>query len=556
MEKHGLKGLLSHLFEAGEDHTDDPEENDVVAGDEHVCRIEVLEVLCHLRPSQGREGPEGGGEPGIQRIGILGEMCPAADRAFFGHGGSHDCLPALAAVVGRDPVTPPELAADTPVADIVGPVEIDLFHPLGDQLDVLFLHRLHGRLDQLIHFDEPLFFDQGFDGGSAAVMGADIVGIVLDADQETHFIEFLHDLLPALIPVHTGKFGAVLIDRGIVVHDIDLRKIMALSDLKVIGVVSGSDLDHAGPELAVDIGVRHDGDLPVHEGKPDLFADKVRVALILGMDSHSGIAKHGLGTGSRELQEPGRGDTAVVLDQRILDVPEMAVLLLVLDLGVRDGGLADRAPVDDAAALVDPALFVHLAENFRDGLIAALVHGEALAVPVTGGAQLFELVHDPAAVFLSPVPALLEEALTAQIRLLNSLRAQRINDLDLGRNTGMVCPGLPEGVISLHPLIADQDILEGVVQGVAHVELAGDVGRRDHDGEGGPGMIHLGVKVFFFFPVFVDPVLDSLRIVGLCKFSAHFILLTPSSCLWTQQTAGGLRQMSANAHTSMAFTAA
>ena len=237
-------------------------------------------------------------------------------------------------------------------------------------------------------------------------------------------------------------------------------------------------------------------------------------------------------------------------------MPEMAVLLLVLHFRIGNGGLADRAPVDDAAALVDPALFVHLAENFRDGLIAALVHGETLAVPVAGRAQLLELVHDAAAVLFAPVPAFLQKALAAQVSLLDPLLAQSVDDLDLGGDTGMVGTGLPEGVISLHPLIADQDILEGVVQGVAHVELAGDVGRRDHDGEGGPGMIHLGVKVFFFFPVFVDPVLDSLRIVGLCKFSAHFILLTPSSCLWTQQTAGGLRQMSANAHTSMAFTAA
>ena len=45
-------------------------------------------------------------------------------------------------------------------------------------------------------------------------------------------------------------------------------------------------------------------------------------------------------------------------------------------------------------------------------------------------------------------------------------------------------PGQPEGGIALHPLEADEDILQGVVQGVAHVQLAGDVGGRHDDGEG------------------------------------------------------------------------
>src|SRR3712207_7908233 len=43
---------------------------------------------------------------------------------------------------------------------------------------------------------------------------------------------------------------------------------------------------------------------------------------------------------------------------------------------------------------------------------------------------------------------------------------------------------LPERVVALHPAPADQHILQGVVERVADVEAAGDVRRRDHDGEG------------------------------------------------------------------------
>ena len=88
-------------------------------------------------------------------------------------------------------------------------------------------------------------------------------------------------------------------------------------------------------------------------------------------------------------------------------MPQMARLLLVLHLRVGDRGIAHRTPVDDAPPLVDIALLMHLHEDFRHGPVAALVHGEALPVPVAGGAHLLQLVNDAAAVLPLPVPGTL-----------------------------------------------------------------------------------------------------------------------------------------------------
>ena len=85
----------------------------------------------------------------------------------------------------------------------------------------------------------------------------------------------------------------------------------------------------------------------------------------------------------------------------------------------------------------------------------------------------------------------------------------------------MIGSGLPEGLISLHPLEADDDVLHGLIQGMAHVELAGDVRRRNDNGKGLLGVIHDGVEVLLLLPLLVDPVLDALGIVGLGKFSLH-----------------------------------
>ena len=48
----------------------------------------------------------------------------------------------------------------------------------------------------------------------------------------------------------------------------------------------------------------------------------------------------------------------------------------------------------------------------------------------------------------------------------------------------MVGARLPQHVLAAHPLEADQDVLDGIVERVPHVQRARDIGRRDHDGEG------------------------------------------------------------------------
>ena len=46
-------------------------------------------------------------------------------------------------------------------------------------------------------------------------------------------------------------------------------------------------------------------------------------------------------------------------------------------------------------------------------------------------------------------------------------------------DAGVVCADLPEGVGAEHAVIADEDINEGVLKGVPHVQVAGDIGWRD-----------------------------------------------------------------------------
>lgn len=79
----------------------------------------------------------------------------------------------------------------------------------------------------------------------------------------------------------------------------------------------------------------------------------------------------------------------------------------------------------------------------------------------------------------------------------------------------MVRARQPKGFIAAHALIADEHVLQGLVQGVAHMELAGDVGRGDDDGIGRFIRIGRSVKIAGLFPAVVERLLHGAVVVGL-----------------------------------------
>ena len=65
--------------------------------------------------------------------------------------------------------------------------------------------------------------------------------------------------------------------------------------------------------------------------------------------------------------------------QRVAERDELALDVLVLDLGVREPGLVRRAPVDQSLAAVDQAVVVPADERLAHRAREPLVHRESLA---------------------------------------------------------------------------------------------------------------------------------------------------------------------------------
>ena len=95
-------------------------------------------------------------------------------------------------------------------------------------------------------------------------------------------------------------------------------------------------------------------------------------------------------------------------------------------------------------------------------------------------------------------------------RLSPSLRELPL-DHDLRADAGVVVARLPEGVEAAHAVPADEDVLQRAVEGVAHVQGAGDVRGRHGDDVGRTRIIRVGLEKALTLPCLLPALLDELR---------------------------------------------
>src|SRR5207244_4359463 len=105
----------------------------------------------------------------------------------------------------------------------------------------------------------------------------------------------------------------------------------------------------------------------------------------------------------------------IATDHRVDELPQMVLLVDVVDLEVGQRREAVAAPVDQALGPVDQPLLVKAHEDLADGGRGSGIHREPLALPVEREAHEPQLFIDPAAVLLLPLPDPLEEALAAEV---------------------------------------------------------------------------------------------------------------------------------------------
>ena len=103
---------------------------------------------------------------------------------------------------------------------------------------------------------------------------------------------------------------------------------MAKSHFKIVRVVSGRDFDCARAEIFIDVAVGEQRNFAIDERQNYRLADKIFVAVVVGVNCNARIAEHRFGTRRRHF------NIARAVRERIAQVPQMTLLRLVLNLNV------------------------------------------------------------------------------------------------------------------------------------------------------------------------------------------------------------------------------
>ena len=281
-------------------------------------------------------------------------------------------------------------------------MQVRLAETLRYELQVTFFQCLDRRFCHLFHLNEPLRLDHRLYRRLAAVVCADVVLMRYDFYEKSEVFQVFYHGLSCLITIHTCIFSAKLVDRRIIVHDVDLRQIVTLSYLKVVRVMCRCNLHAARSELLIYVCIRNNRNFTVGERQLQHFSDQMLISLIIRVDCHRGIAKQRLRTCRCDLHK-----FPFFSNDRIIDVPEESVLIHMLYLSIRNRCLADRTPVDDAGTFVDIAFFIKADKYLLYCLGAALIHRETFSVPVSRCTELFQLINDLSAVLFLPCPCML-----------------------------------------------------------------------------------------------------------------------------------------------------
>ena len=331
-----------------------------------------------------------------------------------------------------------------------------------------------------------------------------------------------------------GRNGGIVVaisaHIAFVIHQRIHRNVAALGDLIVVKVVRAGNLHRARAEIWIWIFIRDDRNQAAELFRPDWdftqLADDRSIALIRRVHSHRAITKHGFrprccdrdivpllfqrDVAVRIFLDIGVGLTA---SERIFEVPHMAVDFFILDFEIGNRRLELRVPIDQTFGAIDQALIIEIDKSLVHGRAEILVQREFGILPITRGAEAFELIENGAARFLFPLPDFFNEGVAAHgTTILIAAGCQLALDDHLRGNARMVHARLPTDILAAHPLEPAQNVLDRIVERVTHVEATGDVWRRNHNRIGFGAGIHARPETARLFPALINTLLMGFRV--------------------------------------------
>ena len=193
----GFEWNLPGEVQAHHNHPRHPEENDVKTRHQHVSRVEGFEEIGLLRPAQRGERPQTRAKPSVENVFILTQyrVIQRVFSANFGLCAANVHVPRFV-VPCRNPVPPPELAANAPVLDVAHPTEIHVFVLLRYELNRAIFDSGNRFFRQRFGRNVPLVGEPRLNHHARTVAFRYFQRVVVNFFQQTRRFKRRNNLLP------------------------------------------------------------------------------------------------------------------------------------------------------------------------------------------------------------------------------------------------------------------------------------------------------------------------------------------------------------------------
>src|SRR5690625_5763371 len=133
-------------------------------------------------------------------------------------------------------------------------------------------------------------------------------------------------------------------------------------------------------------------------------------------------------------------------------------------------GLRPRFPAYHLVSAIDQPHFIEPDKTINNSFVQTLLQSKPGSLPVAGSPQFLELIEYDSTMLVGPLPGVVQKLFPAQVTFFNSFLTQSLHHLRFGGDRRMVCTWYPARVVPLHPCAAYKDILDRIVQYMAHVQ--------------------------------------------------------------------------------------
>ena len=291
----------------------------------------------------------------------------------------------------------------------------------------------------------------------------------------------------------------LLIEASVIVDDVEHRQIVPQTYIIVVYVVGRGNLEAACSEIHLHIRVLYNRNFLIYKRYKHLLALEPVVSLICRIYADCGIGHNGFRPCGRNHNVLVSG-IALAVRNEIAHMVELAGGVLVHYFLVAHSRESNRIPVHHTHTLINVPFLIEIYKGVDNCLAQIRVHSEFGPVPVAGCTEFAELRKYDSAVLFLPFPGVLEEFFPGKVFLAYALSLQFGHDLAFGGDGRMVRTGYPAGILAVHSGLADEHIVDCVVQNVSHMQDSRDIWRRYNYGIRFP-LIGLRVEKIVFQPI-------------------------------------------------------